>query len=961
MTAALRILEEITTDYTIFEKDQVLTESQLNSVADYLNDQTRLTRIYLIGVGVISGLRVSIENDAAVKITKGIGVTTDGDLLFYNNDTICDRYREYDNSSPKYAPFYVGGNTEGQMIPVYELISQGTTDSRSGIYLLSEFATRTNKNLRDMVAVLLMESYVNDPDICTGTDCDNLGQKCINTPRLLLLEKTSINSFLKKAIATPDGAVNSFNEGILNEVIAERPLIGSSINSVSALATIYRTACSNIHEDLVRELSKIYTKCATFIKDVFSTDPTDTWRTLLNRIKDSFANTNLGIQYYYDFLKDVVETYNPSRDLLLGELTWCCPDLNSFPKHLLLGNLIVDSGSNPEENRTPFYPSPAISQTAESLNHAKFLLRKLDTLIQNFQLPVVSDTPIPIRITPSLFEDQPLEERAIPYYYPVDFTKDYPIHKSWNYSLSKRRMEIRNYSYNAPIYAAQTVAAEPLRSQIGKFSFFRIEGHLGKNVQAAISEIEQEIKKYNLPITVRSVMLGTNKKQLIKPPIRYSELHRLHYLLRQDVANQLQEVITFSQNFKQKVDSAVKNRVITDSPETEGVNFQNIARDKNSTVARNAGYAHSVLRMNYSQYQENPTWKTNLTQAMQAASEFKYNLGNVVKTEFNTPFDTLVSNTQIHWIDLLDQIIKAKDEKENDRLLFKNFINQHPGIEHFGGVVRGGTFILVYDDINKTVVADFMLPYYCPDTVEEEVPEPTLTKPVIKPKWVIQNGVQVLPSIDRKLDKFKLEKLGDFIKIGQLGDFVKTTQLSDLVKVQLDNFKFEQLDKIQGRMQNQFENSVNLIGQVIGKIDRKQLETVGATKSAMELLDILVSETKIKRQAADILKEQARRNDLPPEERRKFEVQAKEAELALVDSIQETTKYISDSGFDVSKGSAGFRAMEEVASSIGSLTDNEAFTKAINQVGEVKDKTNNANLKLNILKLQIENRRTTLR
>jgi hypothetical protein len=971
MTSALRILEEITTGYSIFEKDQVLTESQLNSITNYLNDRTRLTSIYLLGVGVVSGLRVSLSSDV-IKVTPGIGVTTDGDLLYYSdrtvigvktngdllyysNETVFNRYREYDNSNPKYEPFYLKSEgSEEKMIPVYELIPKDAQDTRSGIFDLSEFSSQTTKELKNMVAVLLMESYVNDPDLCTGTDCDNLGQDCINTPKLLLIEKDSINSLLKPAIATPDAAFNT-----LNEIVADRPSIGSSINSVSALAGVYRTVCSNIHRNLVTELSKIYPNCAAFLTDVFSSDPTSGWATRLTEIeRQNAARSDVGIQYYYDFLKDVVETYNQFRDLLFGDNTWCCPDINWFPKHLLLGNLVVNSDADPDENRTDFYPSPAISQTAESLNHAKFLARKLDTLIQTFQIPRVSTAADSIRITPSFFEDHPLEERAIPYYYQVNLEQANSIHKCWNYHLHQRHMDNRNYSYNAPNYRAQGAAANPLGSQIGKFSFFRIEGHLGKNVETAISALENEIKDNNLPITVRSVMLGTDKNQLVKPPIRYGELHRLHYLLRQNVANQLEEVIAFSQNFKQKVDSAVKNRVITDSPESEGVNFQNIAKDKNSTVARNAGFAHSILRMNYSQYQGNASWKNNITQAIQAASEFKYHLSNVVKTEFNTPFDSLVSNTHLQWIDLLDQIIKAKDEKENDKLLFTHFIARHPGIEHFSGVVRGGTFILVYDS-HKTVVGDFMLPYYCPDTFEKEVQEPTLTKPVLKPKWVIQNGVQVLPSIDRRLDKFKVEKLGDFVKFVELGDFVKTTQLGNLVKIQLDNFKFEQLEKIQTRMQNQFENSVNLIGQVIGKIDRGKLESIANVKSVSELLDMMVSEIKTKRQAADILKEQARRRDLSPEERRSFEVQAKEAEVSLTKSIKETTNYISDSGIDVAKGSAGFRAMQEVSNSIRSLIDNEAFTIAMKEVGEVKNKTNNADLELSILKIQIENRRTT--
>lgn len=547
MTAALKILQEITTGYSIFEKDQVLTESQLNGVTDYLNDQTRLTRIYLLGVGVFFGLRVSLQNNTVI-LAKGIGITTDGDLLYYSNDIVFDRFLKYDESNPKYAPFYVSGNTAGEMILVYELIRQGATDPRNPIFSLSEFATQTNKNLRDMVAVLLMESYVNDPDICTGTDCDNLGQDCINTPKLLLVEKTSIDLLLKPAIATPNDAYS-----LLNPIDADRPQLLPSLQSIKDL---YLNVCVNLHTKLLNEFAKIYPNCQGFLSDIFSSDPINDWTQRLTGFLNTFSSDSTGsIQYYYDFLKDLVETYNLFRDLLFGENTCCCPDINWFPKHLLVGSLVVDADW--DENRTAFYPSPAVSQTQDSLNHAKFLARKLDTLIQTFQVPVASEN-AEIRITPSLFEDQPLEERAIPYYYQVNTTN--PIQKNWNYSLSKRRKDNRNYSYHANDYGAEGAAANPLASQIGRFSFFRIEGHLGQKLTTAVSRISSIVQSKNLPFSMLVSKLGQS----------------------------------------------------TEPGET-------------------------------------------------------------------------------NWQD---------------------FTSQHSGIEHFGGVLRGGTFVLLADANNETVIADFMLPYY---------------------------------------------------------------------------------------------------------------------------------------------------------------------------------------------------------------------------------------------------------
>ena len=1131
MTDALKILQEITTDYTIFEKDQVLTETQLNSVTDYLNDQTRLTRIYLLGVGVIAGLRVSVQNEV-VNVTKGVGITTDSDLLYYSNDQVFDRFLEYGQSYPKYIPFYVGGDTDGAMIPVYELIPQGGADPRSPIFSLNEFSARTTKELKDMVAVLLMESYVNDPDICTGTDCDNLGQDCVNTAKLLLVDKASINSLLNPTIPTPDAAFR-----VLNEIVAERPLILESISSVSELAKIYRTVCTNIHNKLLSELPKIdtyfgaaflndissyidgglvatviatveagavtaititsgtgYTSAPTVIIDPppaegtpatveatidtttgavtgfinlvggsgytsaptisftggegsgataiatveggavtaititsgtgytsaptisftggegsganaiatveggaitaititsggtgYTSAPTisftgggsvatatissNAWITELTKIQTA-AESDVGIQYYYDFLKDLVETYNQFRDLLFGDTTWCCPDINSFPKHLLLGNLVP--GPDLAENRTTFYPSPANSQTTESLNHAKFLVRKLDTLIKTFQMPAASDDAA-IRVTPSLFEEQPLEERAIPYYYQVNETN--PIHKSWNYSLTQRGMATRNYSYNGNDYGAEGAAANPLTSQIGRFSFFRIEGHLGKNVETASSSIENEIKSKNLPFTVRSVFLGDDKTKVVKKTaIRYGDLHRLHYLLRQDASHQLKEVEKFSEKFKQEVDDNVTG-------EKNAQFLKASAKNNNETVTDNATSVAGTLNLSYAEYKANSTWKPDLEKTVKAASEFKFNLGDVVKTEFTTPFDTLIANTQFQWLDWLDEIIQKKDETEDEKLLLTKFISQNPGMEHFAGVVRGGTLILVYDN-NQNIVADFMLPYYFEDKVEAIPAEPPLTKPSIRPDIIIEQGIRVLPSFNKGLNDFIKEpefnqRLNDFIKEPEfnqrLNDFTKEPEfnqrLNDFTKEPEFNQRLAQftretafnqrlvqftqepefnqrIDQQQTYLLETYTKYVNSTANILSNRDKERGQGVDVRFTNPEL-DLEMREAAIRQEKVEFLRQQINKPNLTDQERGTLQDRAIKAELELAESLQTTTEYIATSGVDISSGSEGFNAMLEISTTIGTLSsEGEALRNLKNELARISKQTNNPGLKV---------------
>ncbi|PZU05092.1 MAG: hypothetical protein DI622_19440, partial [Chryseobacterium sp.] len=93
-------LDNVTTQYRKFNENQVLTEGQLNEFIDYFEDQDRLSRTRLSGVGVVCGFKSEYTNlllpteiDMVGKeglddpflqtilIAQGAGVTTGGDLI----------------------------------------------------------------------------------------------------------------------------------------------------------------------------------------------------------------------------------------------------------------------------------------------------------------------------------------------------------------------------------------------------------------------------------------------------------------------------------------------------------------------------------------------------------------------------------------------------------------------------------------------------------------------------------------------------------------------------------------------------------------------------------------------------------------------------------------------------------------------------------------------------------------
>src|SRR6185436_10409975 len=118
-------------------------------------------------------------------------------------------------------PFF----SDGKRIPAYELVRVTRDNLDFLAEPLSLFAAQTGRALGDMVAVLLMESYEKDDDLCSGTDCDNLGREAVNSVRLILIDRADAERFVED-IPTPGRAAPG-----LAWIAAERPAIQSATST----------------------------------------------------------------------------------------------------------------------------------------------------------------------------------------------------------------------------------------------------------------------------------------------------------------------------------------------------------------------------------------------------------------------------------------------------------------------------------------------------------------------------------------------------------------------------------------------------------------------------------------------------------------------------------------------------------------------------------------------------------
>jgi hypothetical protein len=55
--------------YPVFEANQVLTNAHLNQLFTYLDEQERLTRANLIGIGIVCGLEIRLKRRRRLKLS----------------------------------------------------------------------------------------------------------------------------------------------------------------------------------------------------------------------------------------------------------------------------------------------------------------------------------------------------------------------------------------------------------------------------------------------------------------------------------------------------------------------------------------------------------------------------------------------------------------------------------------------------------------------------------------------------------------------------------------------------------------------------------------------------------------------------------------------------------------------------------------------------------------------------
>lgn len=887
--------------YTVFERDQVLTHGQLNELSLYLNQQERLTRTNLVGVGVISGLDLAVE-DAAVTVGPGLGITTDGDLVIRPEAVRYTHSKPYDDKQPQYAPFFPDGKTINKMVEL--------TDEADplGTPLPTPLAKQ------DWVVVLLVETSELDPDLCIGENCDNLGRKAMTKIRLLL----ALSDDAKALHATFQPV--SERARSLPDMLATRPQLNTAMSNTTLFMSRYRDACNEVLNALNDALKQFGQDFAPELKSLFGSSPVEAWQL---RLKDIFGQITIGnAQLIYGFFKDMVDTWNAMVDALLDTTAILLPGTSAFPKHLLLGSL-----QDPTALRTAFFPSVADTGAREAAASAGFLVRKLQAQMDCFFVP--EDTVL--RITPSMGEEVALEDRAIPWYYKPD------ISTQWNYRLNKRQQSETNLGYRANDYGGSVRARNPLGSAIAGYEMFRVEGHLGGDVNKVREELKAQVAQYNLPFKVHAVLAHNLKKFIrIRPQIRYTDLHRFHYLLRQDVAVRLDEGQRFTSKFSENMQAAVQQKTIPDQLENVVSVTQVVQTARNNMETLSAKAQPALAKTRYTAYREETrqtAWADKLGDQLQMLGDVRSKLGEVARNDIVSPIDSLIQTTHPIWLNWLDDLIVARDDREDDKLLLSRFVGDHPSLDHLGGTWRGGTLVLLYDD-NGKVVGDFALPYTYEEVDEPEPEEPVLQRPpLLRPPIKDITPIGIVRPIKLDLDTMVTSRVDSRFAVTSVDLDKKIATLNTTVDARLNLATSNVESLVKGAFSVKEATGAVALGG--GKL----------MATGDSLLDELAQDVDYKRQRVQNLAELVGRTDLSADQRSKAQTLLSNAQGELGAAVGATAEHVVTTKTNTASGGAA-NVASILAQSTMLVTDSAAATKLTAKLGTLEVAATDQNQKV---------------
>ncbi|WP_373496449.1 PKD domain-containing protein [Aquiflexum sp.] len=738
--------------YPVFEADQVLSNAHLNNLLNYLEQQERLTRIKLVGRGIVCGMEINSSNQG-IAISKGFALTSQGYMV-----QVCEiRYTHYvpyqspelpndlyflkqcEEASREGIQFYGSQN-------VLELIPEDDSD-------VEEKAGINSLNLQDYVVILFLEAEQIDLKNCDTQDCNDKGSRMDFILKPLLVRRQDLNTpaiieffpNLLKRFNVPVGEMNTSGDilqGFLD--ITDDTTLGNLSKNLSNSWERFAVPLGLSQENPLKDLNLVEFR---------------------KRLDDNPIQ-RIYLQYFYDFVDDLIKAHTEFQSKVNEVFGQCCPDEMEFPLHIGLG-LANENTQLGRRNafRHYFEPSPILDGQSKKVDEAALLLERIVAMVKGVSFEKLNPQES-IIITPSNLGHEFLSKRAIPYFY--EFA---PLNLLWSFKQSYKGNESFNLGYRAASIATSPEQVKnPLLYDIESFDSFRIEGHIGKNYQVALREIIGQKQGFNLPIDVLALNAIDLSSILNGKEIRchIEDLESDYRVMITGIVCQLQQIIAYVGNLRPQrtvpasdpVLESVKLRDFYISKNLRDIQ-KTIKNDisKNQAISVNNSEIISKLALrdvepgekladlvaldlgnfivNYKPLYAHIIKQPDLLLIFlqQLAEIVKYLLSKDLQSfdedaygNLWTPYSQTVEKLILEAPNSENQEFQRYFSRSNHELLFKcpnerlfalreefksrveqyyaavnfsEYFKKHPGLEHKAGVPKGGTFIIVYHGVPR--------------------------------------------------------------------------------------------------------------------------------------------------------------------------------------------------------------------------------------------------------------------
>lgn len=316
--------------YPEFGTDQLLTSDHLNKLLGYVDEQGRLTRANLIGIGILCGLEVSV-NDAGTELTisKGCGITSLGYIVSTEARTYTE-FKTYDVTQDQKYDLFVNGSNRPRF-RIDELKEEATVAGTTKL---------TAAYLQNRVVVMYVELLTENNKNCDPSSCDDKGINVTVNLRPLVIHRDDVARYLGARIVTQNVLGGAVPDQLPILQMRRFNVPSTPLPDSPSLLGAYQAILSQaFFSSLESTLTQAFGVVAPLVADLYSGNPFAGVATRYKFLYDgSITATDLVyIQYYYDLFSDVYTAYNNFREAAIKIIGVCLPDEKLFPQHLLLG------------------------------------------------------------------------------------------------------------------------------------------------------------------------------------------------------------------------------------------------------------------------------------------------------------------------------------------------------------------------------------------------------------------------------------------------------------------------------------------------------------------------------------------------------------------------------------------------------------------------------------------------